>query len=180
MKKKLWISILAIAFLSSSGMAGCSTPAQTHMDGSRAELYHSISEIAADSSIVVVAEVTSQSVEKRDIPYTISTAEVLTKYIPTGLGSELRAGANTTPISTVDVRQMGDAQTETPAPLLETGKKYLLFLTPTMLDGAAATQFSVTGGSAGIYAVSGESFSHGPFTEGDTLPGTLTGKDLQP
>lgn len=81
---------------------------------------------------------------------------------------------------------MGTASMETPAPILTSGGRYLLFLIPSMLEGGAASQFYITGGSAGVFdapadlASRGDDavFIHGTYEEGDTLPETLTARDL--
>jgi hypothetical protein len=162
------------------------------MDGTRTELYQSVRELAADSSLVALVDVQSQEVlepaSERDIPYTLSTVNVVRSFAPGALGKEVPQGAPSpdTRSGQIVVRQMGTSEMETPAPILQPGTRYLLFLTPTMLEGEAASQYYVTGGSAGIYqagsagarSTDGDIFSHGPFEEGDTLPSTLTPKDL--
>jgi len=168
------IGILAV------GIVACGPAPSQHMDGSRHELFDSVRSISAASSNVVVVEVRSQTEENGpQIPYTISDAKVLTQFAPAGLGSALGLKAPRAISGEVAVRQMGSKDVSTPAPILETGRQYLLFLTPSMLEGEAAVQFSVTGGSAGIYSVESGEFVHGPFTEGDTLPEALTAADLR-
>lgn len=176
-----------------ASIAGCSTPETSGMHGSRTELYKSVEGIAADSSIAAVVEVRSQEVLKpaseRDFAFTLSSVTVVSTLTPKGLANELASTVQTDPLSDgseIVVRQMGTADIETPAPILKTGEQYLLFLVPSMLEGEAASQFWVTGGSAGVYEVAGDdfargsdvSFTHGPFEEGDTLPPTLTVDDL--
>lgn len=185
----------AIIAAAAVGLGGCSTPGSVHMDGSRSELYDSVQGISADSSMVAVVEVTDQEVltasSDRDIPYTLSTVSLISTFAPTGLARELPEGVTATaakPGNQIVVRQMGTAEMETPAPILKTGEKYLLFLTPSMLEGEAASQYYVTGGSAGVFDAPDDvasrggdvAFTHGPYDEGDTLPETLTIKDLAP
>ncbi|GAA5203339.1 MULTISPECIES: hypothetical protein [Microbacterium] len=162
------------------GLAGCAGGDPTgHMDGSRVELYDSVRGIAADASLIAVGEVTEQEVVQEDIPYTLSTFAIEREFSPAVLGRDVPAGAPKIEGSEVVVRQMGAAGTELPYPILEPGQRYLLFLSPSMLEGEKATQLYITGGSAGIYSIEGNAFVHGPFTEGDTLPGKLTANDLQ-
>jgi hypothetical protein len=194
MKKRKLVIVTALVLVPlGASLAGCSTPGSSGMHGSRAELYDSVQGLAADSSIAAVVEVQSQQVlnpaSDRDFAYTLSTVSVVSTLSPKGLASELPANVPTDPVSDgseIVVRQMGTVDIETPAPILKAGEQYLLFLVPSMLEGEAASQFWVTGGSAGVYEVSGDdfargsdaTFTHGPFEEGDTLPPTLTAKDL--
>lgn len=187
-------SVLLVASIT-AGLVACGTTETSGMHGSRAELYNSVEAISADSSLVAVVTVKSQDVLKaatdRDIPYTLSTVSVVTTYAPEGLGTEnlegSKASVRVEAGSEIVVRQMGTSEIDTPAPVLKAGENYLLFLHPTMLEGEAASQFYVTGGSAGIYAAPSDAafesedgqFIHGPFEEGDTLPPTLTAQDLQ-
>jgi len=167
------VGILAV------GIVACGPTTSKHMEGSRHELFDSVRSISAASSNVVVVEVQSQREEEGpQIPYTISDAKVMTQFAPAGLGSAIDLKTPREIGGEVAVRQMGSKEVSTPAPILEIGRQYLLFLTPSMLDGEAAKQFYVTGGSAGIYSVEGSHFVHGPFTEGDNLPGALTTADL--
>ncbi|WP_426320420.1 hypothetical protein [Microbacterium sp. E-13] len=183
----------AIALSAAGGLVACSTPGTVQMDGSRSELYDSVQGIAADSSLVAVVEVKSQEVLKpasdKDTAYTLSTVSVISTFSPTGLAREIPNGVNPSGMtagSQIIVRQMGTSEMDTPARILNAGEKYLLFLTPSMLEGKAGSQFYVTGGSAGVYAAPSDvtsraddaAFTHGPFEEGDTLPDTLTAKEL--
>ena len=90
--------------------------------------------------------------------------------------------------STIEVRQLGSTDVDQlPAPILEVGQDYLLFLTPTGLSGGAASQFYITGGTAGYYrstagptgdrADAGATFGK-VGDEGDTLPTTLTADQI--
>ena len=185
--------VAAMAIFAAVGLGACSTPGNVQMDGARSELYDSIEGLAADSSLIAVVEVESHEVlspaSDRGIPYTLSKVSVISTFAPEALAGELpkSASANThTAGSELVVRQMGTTEVKTPAPLLSVGRHYLLFLTPSMLEGDSASQFYVTGGSAGVFDAPddvatrrGDSeFTHGPFEEGDTLPDTLSTKDL--
>lgn len=183
---KTYKLVLAVTLIGSlgAGLVACSTPGSVSMHGSRSELYDSVRAIAADSTIVAVVEVEDQKVTEpatdQDIPYTLSTATVIIGFTPAGIGSELPKGTVASGESQVVVRQMGSDGDDIPYPILKPGEQYLLFLTPSMLEGDAAAQYYVTGGSAGIYNADGDVFTHGPFDEGDKLPDTLTAKDLAP
>lgn len=67
---------------------------------------------------------------------------------------------------------------ETPARILRPGSTYLLFVTPTMLAGAAAADFYITGGNAGLYVQDGDAFVRMVPDSGDTLPLRLTPAEL--
>lgn len=140
--------------------------------GSRSELYGSVAALAADSTLVVVAEVLDQRVVDDQTQSTVVVAE---SFSPEGLGREVPEGTAPVDGNRLVVRQMNVAG----IPSLSPGGQYLLFLTPTKLDGNAADDFYITGASAGVYAVTGDTFTHGPFEEGDTLPATLTRGDLE-
>lgn len=147
-----------VAALVVLALAGCTSSGS----GSRAELYDSVAGIVADSALVVVARVTVQD-------GAVSTVEVAERFVPSGLGSGLPAGTRLPDKlgSTLQVQQVAE-------PYLERGQSYLLFLGPPADDGG----FFPTGGTAGVYLVQGTEFVHGEFTEGDTLPQTLTRQDL--
>jgi hypothetical protein len=163
--------------ISALALTGCST---SHAEGSRVELYDSVPALAEDSSVVLSGTVREQKTAT-DIPgggeFTLSTVVV---------GATAKTDASQPTGSTVVVRQLGSASTEGPAPLLEQGRTYLLYLTPSGLDGDLASQFYVTGGTAGVYetqqnaaarstGVTGDTeFTKAPSDEGDELPAELT------
>lgn len=62
-------------------------------------------------------------------------------------------GEGLEPSDKVSVRLLGSADQAGPAPLLKVGGIYLLYLTPSGLDGELASQFNVTGGTAGLYGI---------------------------
>ena len=79
----------------------------------------------------------------------------------------------------VGVRQLGTPDmSETPAPILEVGQSYLLFLRPTELPGEASELFYVVGGVAGIFVADAGTFSRLVRDSGDQLPNQLTTADL--
>ncbi|XYX65549.1 hypothetical protein ACAD35_02371 [Clavibacter nebraskensis] len=153
----------------------------SHTHGSRHTLYGSLAALAEDSVEIVSGTVIAQ----RDVtdlgpstPFTVSTVRVTT--VAKDDGGDLAAG------STVDVRQIGTAAQSGPAPMLQAGSAYLLYLRPTRLPGDAATQSYVTGGGAGIFAAADDrapttgadpdaeadapAFTRVDHEEGDDLP----------
>ncbi|KRB37026.1 hypothetical protein ASD93_13535 [Microbacterium sp. Root180] len=173
-------TIAAAAVAASIACLGaCSATQTVHMEGSRVELYDSVKGIVADSSVVAVVDVHHQEVVKDDIEYTLSTATIIEKFSPAGLGVEVPADTPHLAGETVVVRQMGVEGMELPYAILRSGEKYLLFLSPTVLKKDGLAQYYITGGSAGLYSVDGDRFVHGPFEEGDQLPNALTAADLK-
>ncbi|MDY0828310.1 hypothetical protein SK224_04130 [Microbacterium sp. BG28] len=157
----------AVALLAAAiALAGCTSVACGESAGSRATLYDSIEALAADSSLVAVAVVTITERSAADCDTTV-TARIDRRFEPAALG-----GTPTAERNDVVVRHTGPSDT------LVEGRSYLLFLTPTMLQGSAADDYFVTGVTAGIYRVEGDHFVHVP-SEGDDLPATLTPADLQ-
>ncbi len=151
-------------------LTGCASVARPSSEGSRSRLYSSVADLAADSEAVITGTVTRQHSATDIDPvtdFTISTVGVTAVVrgdIPVG--------------STVEVRQFGTPKGVGPAPLLVPGSDYLLYLTPSGLDGDLSAQYYVTGGSAGLYA-SSSAGGRGIFTqmqpdEGDRLPAALT------
>ena len=59
------------------------------------------------------------------------------------------------------------------ASLLQIGREYLLFLTPSMLPGDMAAQFFITGEVAGAYERDGDQFTRIVTGSGDDLPDTI-------
>lgn len=181
------LSIVAIAASLLIGAAGCASgAANTHMEGSRHELYESAGQMIGASSAVITGKVTEQVVVgdssgrepgEGSLSVTVSTLSVLDSYSPAGLGEQ--AGiAQTVVEDEMSVRQMGVYGDTLPYPILEKGKQYLLFLVPTRLEGKAANDFYIVGGSAGMYTVESGVFVHVLSEEGDTLPEKLTSGDL--
>lgn len=132
--------------------------------GSRHKLYDSIDALAADSSAIVLGEVVRQRTEGD-----ATLSSVVVESAPTNpqLGAEVEGGASAIePGDVVEVRQMA-------APYLVSGGQYALFLTPTMLEGALASQYYITGAEAGIYAREGDSLHRVALDSGDDLPETI-------
>lgn len=179
------VALAALVSLSLA-MAACSTTT-TSIDGSRHTLYSDVSALSGDSEAIVDVVVNSQEVVQEEIPYTLSTVTVIAPLRPKGLASNKEASAEVTPEEQIIIRQMGSVdEEEVPAPLLEVGNRYLLFITSTKLDGDAASQFYVTGVSAGIYQTESSAearggdvtYAHVDRDSGDNLPPTLTAADL--
>lgn len=129
-------------------LAGC-TP-QFGSSTSRVTIYDSPEAMAADSDLVVVGEVIGYS-EGADIEgasdiFTVSDLRI-TQVLSSDEDGNWHAG------DVVEVRQFGarGAEEQILVPLVEQGMTYLLFLTLSALDGDLATQFYVTGSSAGLY-----------------------------
>jgi hypothetical protein len=169
------VTLVALAAVSLSGCAASDS------GGSRAELYDSVTSLAGDSSIVLAGTVQDQRTAS-DIPgsgeFTLSTVVV---------SATAKTDADHPAGSTVVVRQQGTANNPGPGAMLTEGTTYLLYLTPSGLDGDLASHFSVTGGTAGIYAAEQDptargtggvtdstEFTKAPSDEGDDLPAQLT------
>lgn len=172
-----FFAVLVGALLVTGALAAC-TPGATTVEGSRHELFDSLASLSAASSLVAVVKVGDASVSDGRIRETVYRGTVQSTYQPKDLATALSVGPSA-PAEEVFVRQVGVQGDAAPYPFLRSGDVYLLFLTPTMLDGDASKQFYITGGSAGIYAEQDGKFVHGPFDEGDSLPRTLTAEDLR-
>ncbi len=167
-------SIAAAAVIAAAGLAGCTSATASHSDASRVRFYSSVQELAADSTAIVSGTVTAQNTATDIDPTTVFTISTVTvKDAPKGSGL--------TPGSTVEVRQFGDSNQVGPAPLLTQGTDYLLYLTASGLSGPLASQYYVTGGTAGVYEASTSPQAHSSETTfsqvqpdaGDTLPATV-------
>lgn len=196
-RRAVWLvgaALLAVTGLAGRGSDTASGGQSDITQGiavSRSELYESLDQLDADSSLVAVGEVVDQDVQGStgsgvapDSSATVSTFRL----------DRVRRGADAVAAglilpevgSTIEVRQLGTDEPGTaPAPILEVGSGYLLFLTPTGLAGGDGAQYYVTGGTAGYYAAqSGASHTAGTiFTkvgdEGDVLPDTLTEDEVR-
>lgn len=147
--------------------AGCATnSADGGGSGSRAVLYDSIEALASDSTAIVVGAVVDQ---RADGDATISTLDVLSAPSSPQLGANAPEAEPVSVGDTVDVRQDPSSR-----PLLKTGKEYMLWVTPTMLPGDAASQFFITGSNAGLYLVDGDIARRAVTDSGDDLPDTIT------
>lgn len=176
-------------------LSGC-VSTSTGSSGSRHRLYESITELIEDTGRVVVGSVASQgeSIEQ-GTTLTISTFTIEREFRPEFLGVDLDERARPEnalgPLpahppgetETIEVRQYGSATMQsTVAPLLVPDETYLLFINLTGLEGAAASQFYVTGSDAGIYRAAGvpSEFERVSTETGDVLPDVLTEADLAP
>lgn len=184
-------TVLLVTALSVCGIAGCSqaatppsapTDVQRVLHASRATLYDSYADLAADSTLVVLGTVLSQDVLHGDVDVTVSTVDI-DKVLPAAsLGAHVRRQASNpataTPTS-VAVRQMGSsAYSELPAPLLTEGTQYLLFLTPSQMPGEAASQYYITGADAGVLLPEHNGFTRMNLESGDSLPTTVSASGL--
>ena len=177
----LGVALTACASTSSTEPADAPTA-----QGSRVTIYQSLDELTADSSLIVLGTVTEQAVLSGDDAagdVTASNLVVDQAFAPSGLAQSLaQAGiepSTRTAGDVVTVLQYGTPEAVTSiGPLLQDGGRYLLFLNPTGLGGAAADDFFVVGGEAGLYEADGDVFlrlSKG----GDNIPATLRAQDLQ-
>ncbi|PPH05955.1 hypothetical protein C5C71_16375 [Rathayibacter sp. AY1C1] len=174
-----------VALTIATALSACTSTTSTTGDqsgahGSRVELYASEASLSEASSTVVVATVTGQKAAADITPeteFTVSTLDVITAA---------KTDRDLPPGSTVQVRQLGSEAQEGPAPLLIPGETYLLYLTPSGLEGDLSTQFYVTGGTAGLYRATSDTagraaegaaptgFAQVAPTEGEELPTDIT------
>lgn len=152
-------AVLAALVLAASG---CSSQG---VSGSRHTIYDSYESLAADSAAVVIGRVASQyedTLEGASVPHTVSVVEVVEEPTVEGVAAKLEANRAVSLSSgtVIEVRQLGGADfEETPAPLMRVGEEYLLFLTPSGLDGEFASQYFVTGANAGLFTIDGDDFT---------------------
>lgn len=155
--------LVSLALLTSGCVSGSSTD---DASGSRAVLYDSIEGLASDSTAIVVGTVTEQ---RTDGDATVSTVDVISAPASPGLGSTAPEAEPVVVGDLVEVRQDPSSR-----PLLEVGAEYALWLTPTMLPDAAASQFFITGSNAGLYIVDGDVARRAATDTGDDLPDTIS------
>lgn len=82
------------------------------------------------------------------------------------------------------VRQLGSQKQPAPGPLMAVGDTYLLYLTPSGLEGELSTQFYITGANAGLYQAAaaekrtnnapGDVFKQVKKQDGESLPEEIT------
>lgn len=145
--------------------------------GARVKMYASLEELISDSGAVVVGVIADQ--QPGDDGTTIVTLEVERSFTPAALGSTSpEPPVPVTGGSVIRVRTFGGAVTSLPSAPLETGGRYLLFLTPTGLPSAGDDEFFVTGVVAGIYKAQGDGFAR-DADDGDDLPAELRESDLE-
>jgi hypothetical protein len=159
-------------------LAGCSPQQTGSSDGARAVSYESVEAISGDSAAVVTGTAGAQSTV-RDLDDV--TDFTLTEF--TVEGAEAQGDGSPAPGTTITVRQVGSTD-NAPAPILESGRNYLLFITPSMLEGDLASQYYVTGADAGLYvaadAARGATATYTRLApnEVDQLPEQLTLDDI--
>ncbi|MFE5409601.1 hypothetical protein [Microbacterium sp. NPDC056569] len=153
-------------------MIAALTACTTSSSGSRATLYESLDALAADSSVIVVGTVTEQrgdpATEQHGGPETtVSSVDVTNVPANPQLAANLDATHATVAVGdVVEVRQ-------DTGPVLTLGEEYMLFLTPSMLSGDAASDYFITGAVAGLYERDGDEFRRVALDSGDTLPETI-------
>lgn len=176
-------------------LAGCSsstTGASTGMGASRVELYESLPDLLEDTSLVVAGIAATRATDDgvtgptgaMEVPASTTTTIDITEIVSQA-GDDTTAFSSLSSNMTLAVRQFGTPDMfETPAPLMEPGQEYLLFLVPTGERNVKEPTYYVVGGSAGMYEkmsaaasrdsnVSLDSFM--PMsTDGDTLPEHLS------
>lgn len=159
---KRWVSTALGVGLLTATAAGCA--AGTSGAGSRSTLYASIGELSSDSTAIVVGTVAGQ-VSAGDA--TVSDLSVENTPGNPALGTNAPDSHPVAVGEVVRVRQ--DAASR---PLLEPGRRYVLWLSPTMLPDAAE-QYFITGSNAGMYAIDGDRAVRVATDTGDTLPDTI-------
>lgn len=143
---RAFITAVTLAAVSGCGSGGVSDSAQrSGSDMSRVRLYSNVAELAADSKLVVEGTATGQFVADDVDPttdFTLSKMKIV----------KVLRGADTINVgNSIVVRQMGSDKQTPPVPILVPGQVYLLYLTPSGLDGALSSQYYITGANAGIY-----------------------------
>lgn len=180
-----YLAALMIGAFVFTGCTSVDKSEELYGSGSRSVLYDSIQQLRSDASIIVTGEVGDQKVIEPEgrITFTLSTVTVQSvidvdkpRYPPV---ADVNIGDQ------IVVRQLGDTRDQNlPAPLFTKGSSYLLFLNSSGLPGSEASQFYVTGGTAGYYAATDETSPASDVLfrkvgdEGDTLPKLLTLSDL--
>ena len=180
---RAFITAVALAAVGGCASGGVSDSTQgSGSDLSRVRLYSNVAELAADSKLVVEGTATGQSVADDVDPttdFTLSKMKIV---------KVLRGPHNINVGNSIVVRQMGSDKQTPPVPILVPGQVYLLYLTPSGLDGALSSQYYITGANAGIYvqpstglapAAAGKAtqFSQVQRENGENLPASLS--DMQ-
>lgn len=189
------VAIAAIVALTTGGAAACGTthtvndpPASSESSStgsiSRATLYGSIADLAAASDAVVVGSVASQKV--------VADIDGMTQFILSTIDVSSVLKGDVESASQIVVRQTGSSDQPSGETFMTPGSTYLLYLVASGLDGDLASQYYVTGATAGIYeaqqtvaaksatgsdASSAQTFSRVNVDSGDTLPATVTLED---
>lgn len=144
-------------------------------DTSRSDIYDSLNDMDDATDVVVTGEVRSQKTAYDIDDITAFTlAQVYVSSVEKG---EIEQNKSIT------VRLSGTTE-QSP---LKNGAKYAFFLVHSGLEGALATQYYVTGSTAGIYEIAGREDRSETVRNlvrvdkgsGDTLPETLSLSDLE-
>lgn len=153
------------------------------MEGLRSVVYSSVEQLSNDSAIIVEVVVSDSPAEaivddsgRTQPPFVVSTVIVETLH-GAPLAQEL--GAKQPAVGDeLRIFQIGRPEALLGGvDVLEAGQKYLLFLVPTAIPGAAPNEYFPTGDVSGIYRVTDEGFTQRPV-EGDTLPELVTSLEL--
>lgn len=170
------MSVIVVGFMVSLGLAACGMTAaqqgntpQTHVEGSRAETFTSMSQLISASSSVIVGQATAASTTENlnGVAWTIQTVNV----------NKVLAGES--PGSAIKLRQLGGTN-DVGAQLVTPNTTYVLFVVPFHLNpGDQTGQWVVVGAMAGEYRYSP---SDGSLTQIDRLspglPASLTSQQL--
>lgn len=140
---------------------------------SRSEIYQSVSQLADDSDAIIIGTVESSE--------NVSDIDLSTEFVLATVKVADTEKGNITTGDTVIVRQtpLSDAQ------LMSKGATYLLYLTESGLEGELASQYYVTGVTAGIYektqtsARSAASFERFDKASGDDLPDMIAASEIE-
>jgi hypothetical protein len=165
---------ILLAFL----LPGCSS---SGVHASRERLYSTLGELSSVSSAVVLGDVVDQQViPGSPAETTVSIVRVIRTFDPPQLGEESREGLSEIHAGAeVRVRQIGSRDmAAVPAPILERGETYLIFLAASGLEGAAASDFFISGGQPGYFRIDGDEFVRVVAESEDTLPVRITEEDL--
>ncbi|MFT4295713.1 MAG: hypothetical protein QM582_09910 [Micropruina sp.] len=164
--------VSALLFSACGGLGG---------EGSRHQIYASLEELIGDSALIVAGTVSGVSAVNQGMAQTAATVSVAVRYFPEDLGRAPSDGGDPADpprsASSVRVLQVGTPWMG-PAPTLQPGSSYLLFLSRSGLDGDFADVYFVTGGVAGMYrGVDGTRFTR-VSDEDPGLPATITRETL--
>lgn len=173
-----WCVVVVAATMIPLGLTACGVSGG---NGSRHHIYQSLNELISDSTTIVEVVVEDQNTfaaTDSTSAHTVSEAMVATAAVPLGLALTNESSVLTPKVgSMISVRQLGEPGSRSDTPYLKGGGQYLLFLTPTMLPGAASNEFYVTGGVAGIYEFNGDIYVRAS-KDGDRIPEELTVEEL--
>lgn len=180
---KVWKVALPVV-LGMSVVSGCSSTSEAESGGvtggdfTRAKFYASEGALRADSSVIVVARVQSQTIADDLTPgldFTISELEV--SQVKKGKGLSLKPG------QVIKVRETGKSGDGAGWKYLDAGETYLLYLVASGLPGDKSSQFYITGANVGSFlqvpTPGGPSkFKHLNPAPGDRLPEELSQGDV--